>query len=360
MWTGGAAGEVGRLIHLAVRWAFGTPGMVVPILLIGLGILQFRRDVDEIGPRLVFATLLTFISSTSLWHLFAGMPSAETGLDALRHAGGVVGATATLNLAKAFSVFGAGFILVVLTIAGVLLLTNTSVATVVGNAHRALDKANHMRLVGQDAFGQWQDKRAEAKALKAERDARFAQEQAAQAAIDAFEEQEAALATGHGTPADSELAPPTFVTDFEADSYGDDPLADGYDVDPYGDEAYAEGLEDDDPNAMTMVDMPRIQAGKPPVERTLLHPSPNITGANARVGRSVPASPNPNAPHRSGGVGAPRTHNNPAPPPPPHLPRFSASGRGLLGLRGHRRRDGSTHLGQRPADEGEQQAEPSH
>lgn len=288
MWSGGAAGEVGRLIHLAVRWAFGLPGMVVPLLLIGLGILQFRKDVDAIGPRLVFSTLLTFVSVTGLWHIMAGMPSAETGLDALRGAGGVVGATAAFSLAKAFSTPGAVLILLILTVVGALVFTNTSVGTV-------MHKLNIARAAGQDAFNQWQDKRAEAKALKAERDALFEEERQAQAATEDFaaedDEEAADIYEDYRDqqPAD-DLSPPSFITDFEADGYADE----------YGDPEYAHGDDvDDDPMAQTAVDMPRIEAGKPPVERTLLYPR-----------RGVSPSPNPNAPAHAGAVsGVPITRS---------------------------------------------------
>ena len=300
MWTGGAAGEVGHMIHLAVRWAFGLPGMVLPVLLVGLGGLQFHRRVDEIGPRLVFSSLLTFLSVTGLWHLSAGMPNAGNGLDALRGAGGVVGAVLTHHLATAFSAPGAAIILVVLLVAGVMLLTNTSVAAV-------LTKVQAWAEWGSQHYHTWQDKRAEAKALKAERDARFDEERQAQAAIDAFDAQEDDAVAGDPY-GDDALAPPSFVTDFEADDYAQS-YGQYEDAEPVN--AYADGYEEDDPNAQTMVDMPRIEADRPPIERTRIrsHQGAGRAAAQPSGRPTPPASPrtSPVGPTGTRIIRAPRT-----------------------------------------------------
>ncbi|WP_336250830.1 DNA translocase FtsK [Stomatohabitans albus] len=229
LWSGGAAGVVGHWIHLGVRWMFGVPGLLVPVLLVSYGVLQFKRDVEDVAPRLVFGGLATFVSLTGLWHLMAGMPTVSQGGDGLRSAGGVVGATAAFTLADAFSSVGAAFVLLVAVGIGLMALTNTS-------ARQVLTTLNQWRLVALGVADQWRARYQEAKAAKAERDARFSEDEDAQAAIDAFDDQdefgdhsgvfdEDDQAIDSGIEDDA-LAPPSFVTDYAADQRYIQPQAD--------------------------------------------------------------------------------------------------------------------------------------
>lgn len=221
MWSGGAAGVVGHWIHLGVTWLFGLPGMLVPVLLVGYGLLQFKLNVDDIAPRIVFGALASFVSFTGLWHILAGMTPIEAGPDSLRNAGGAVGATASLTLAKAFSTPGAVLLLMLFLAIGVMALTNTSPQTVAAKAKAA-------GLVAMAAINEWRANRAEARAAKAERDALFAQEEAARAALDAFDDEEAGdayaedfAAKGYEQRDENGLTPPTFVTDYAAGEMDD-------------------------------------------------------------------------------------------------------------------------------------------
>lgn len=201
MWTGGAAGQVGQVVYQGVRWGFGLPGLALPVVVVGLGLVQFHPRVEAEGPRITVGALGTLIGVAGLWHIWSGVPGRQLGAEAMRASGGVIGATASVWLSELFSVVGAGLILVIGTALALMALTNTSFSQIGQWVRRVVDQVEQL-------WAMWSLKRAEMAAAKAERDARFARE-AEEAAAQA--RSEAAIAAFDAEDRDPEPVERTLI-----------------------------------------------------------------------------------------------------------------------------------------------------
>ncbi|GAY09386.1 DNA translocase FtsK [Pseudonocardia sp. N23] len=134
----GAGGPVGRGFSAAVGAVFGTPGVLLPLLLVVVGIVLMTTEAHpESRPRVAVGTLLMVLGVLGLVHLFSGSPT-EPGL--WSGAGGGLGYLAGTPLASGLSPFVAVPVLVLLTGYGFLVLTGTPVRELPNRTRRLLGK----------------------------------------------------------------------------------------------------------------------------------------------------------------------------------------------------------------------------
>ncbi len=126
----GKAGAVGAALDALSLGLLGIFGYLIPPLLIYLGVaLVDRQPAPQRGRRTIGATL-TLIAAITGWHLFAGGPEPIDGIRALWPAGGVVGWALSTPLQTALSTWGAAAVIVAMLSLGLLIFTNTSLASV--------------------------------------------------------------------------------------------------------------------------------------------------------------------------------------------------------------------------------------
>ncbi|AEA26777.1 cell division protein FtsK/SpoIIIE [Pseudonocardia dioxanivorans CB1190] len=134
----GAGGPVGRGLSTAVGAVFGTPGVLLPVVLVIVGIVLMTTEAHpEARPRVAVGSLLLVLGVLGLVHLFSGSP-AEPGRWA--EAGGGVGYLAGTPLASGLSPFVAVPVLVLLSGYGFLVLTGTPVRELPDRVRRLLGR----------------------------------------------------------------------------------------------------------------------------------------------------------------------------------------------------------------------------
>ena len=156
---GSSAGPVGRGLATLFSWCFGILRYVVPLLLIGLAVVMLvyqhrgRADDDSDAVDEFAATARRVIGGVLLVLVIAGLAhlglrnDAKHGLDAIREAGGLLGALLGAPLRALLSVWGALAVLLLLGVLGVSLLTARSVASLSQSA--ATGVAPAVRAVGR-------------------------------------------------------------------------------------------------------------------------------------------------------------------------------------------------------------------
>ncbi|RTL64900.1 MAG: DNA translocase FtsK [Pseudonocardiaceae bacterium] len=134
----GAGGPVGRGFSAAVGAVFGTPGVLLPLLLVVVGIVLMTTEANpESRPRVAVGTMLMVLGVLGLVHLFSGSPT-EPGQ--WSGAGGGLGYLAGTPLASGLSAFVAVPVLVLLTGYGFLVLTGTPVRELPNRVRRLMGK----------------------------------------------------------------------------------------------------------------------------------------------------------------------------------------------------------------------------
>ncbi|MFD1235637.1 DNA translocase FtsK [Pseudonocardia benzenivorans] len=133
-----AGGPVGRGFSAAVGAVFGTPGVLLPVVLVIVGIVLMTTEAHpEARPRVAVGSLLLVLGVLGLVHLFSGSPT-EPGRWA--EAGGGVGYLAGTPLASGLSPFVAVPVLVLLAGYGFLVLTGTPVRELPDRVRRLLGR----------------------------------------------------------------------------------------------------------------------------------------------------------------------------------------------------------------------------
>ncbi|WP_129360588.1 MULTISPECIES: DNA translocase FtsK [Micrococcaceae] len=131
--------------HAVVAGTFGHMALVAPVMLGGFAIRAFRRPTDMgANNRIAVGLLLMVISGSALFDLAAGSPSIDSGLDAIRGGGGIVGLLAGATFSKLVTVPGAVAIHILLALISVLIITATPIRQIVPNIQAAF-----ARLVGE-------------------------------------------------------------------------------------------------------------------------------------------------------------------------------------------------------------------
>jgi S-DNA-T family DNA segregation ATPase FtsK/SpoIIIE len=121
------AGPVGAFLELAFRGLLGAGGLLAPVGLAFLAYTMFTVRPGPDRPRIVIGLGVATVGALGLWHLARGTPDVTAGGEALRNAGGVVGALTAGPLHRLLGPWGAAVTLVALGTLGVMILTRTPV-----------------------------------------------------------------------------------------------------------------------------------------------------------------------------------------------------------------------------------------
>ncbi len=133
-----AGGEVGEALAGAILFMFGGVGYAAPVLLFAAGAMIVVRPMVpalhplKTGAACLIAALMLGLAAGSL-----GLGPGDTHRDGfldpnyLKHHGGLVGESLYWTSAKFFSTAGSHILFVFLLLAGVLLLTGASIASII-------------------------------------------------------------------------------------------------------------------------------------------------------------------------------------------------------------------------------------
>jgi DNA segregation ATPase FtsK/SpoIIIE, S-DNA-T family len=139
-----AGGEVGEALAGAILFSFGGVGYAAPVVLFVVGALLVLRPMIpaihplKTGAACLLAALMLGLAAGSL-----GLGPGDTARDGffdanyLEHHGGLVGESLFWASAKLFSTAGSHILFVFLLLAGVLLLTGASIASIVAATRTA-------------------------------------------------------------------------------------------------------------------------------------------------------------------------------------------------------------------------------
>jgi S-DNA-T family DNA segregation ATPase FtsK/SpoIIIE len=131
-------------LGMATTSLLGALDWITPILLAALAWRFFRHpDENATTGRLAIGVAAVLISFVGLWHLAQGTPTPSDGGQAMDSAGGFFGWLATAPIVSAVGPIVSGLVLFLLLIFGVLVVTNTSLASV-----RSGLQAGWLRVVG--------------------------------------------------------------------------------------------------------------------------------------------------------------------------------------------------------------------
>ncbi|MGQ0845472.1 MAG: DNA translocase FtsK [Sporichthyaceae bacterium] len=126
----GLSGAVGLGIRAIVGGSLGTPGLVAPLALVGLGIYVLRNAGAMEAGRLGIGSAALVAGATGIAHLANGSPRPEDGREAVREAGGTIGYLTAHPLASATAPIVAGTLLALVGLFGFLVLTSTPISRI--------------------------------------------------------------------------------------------------------------------------------------------------------------------------------------------------------------------------------------
>jgi DNA segregation ATPase FtsK/SpoIIIE, S-DNA-T family len=139
-----AGGEVGEALAGAILFMFGAVGYLAPVLLFAAGaIIVIRPMVPALHPLKTGAACLTSALMLGLAAGSLGLGPGDTVRDGfldphyLKHHGGLAGESLLWASAKLFSTAGSHILFVFLLLAGILLLTGASIASIVAATREA-------------------------------------------------------------------------------------------------------------------------------------------------------------------------------------------------------------------------------
>ncbi|MFP5224656.1 MAG: DNA translocase FtsK 4TM domain-containing protein [Actinomycetota bacterium] len=132
----GAVGPVGRGLELIFRGILGVGGLLSPFIFGYLAYAMFTTRPGPERPRISLGVGLTVAGFIGLWHIFKGTPDVTDGAEALRGAGGIVGAIVAGPLARFLSPIGASVVLLAVTGLGLLVVTKTPARVALDNIAR--------------------------------------------------------------------------------------------------------------------------------------------------------------------------------------------------------------------------------
>jgi len=106
---------------------FGKLSLALPVVMIVFSMYLMRhpstvRDNSRVG----FGLLLLLISISGFFHITSTLPQPSEGVDGLANAGGLFGWLISVLFVNTITVWGAGFVLALLSIGSVLVLTKTA------------------------------------------------------------------------------------------------------------------------------------------------------------------------------------------------------------------------------------------
>jgi S-DNA-T family DNA segregation ATPase FtsK/SpoIIIE len=135
-------GPAGTALGDGLTALLGNGAFLVPVSLVAAAVLLWWRRPDDEMPaaplRIGIGVALVVLASAGLMHVLGGAPSISGPVDALRNAGGYLGAMVGAPLAAALGTVGATVVLVALLGFGLLLAPGTSMRTVLSAIGRGL------------------------------------------------------------------------------------------------------------------------------------------------------------------------------------------------------------------------------
>jgi S-DNA-T family DNA segregation ATPase FtsK/SpoIIIE len=132
------AGPVGRAVETLIGWFTGLGRFVVPVALIGIGVALVRKGRSEHPMRLVFGWGIAALAILGLLHVVRGPEKWWADFDAFGTAGGWFGALVGEPLRSLVADAGAVVIFVALFIAGLLLITGSTVRALMSQTGRGV------------------------------------------------------------------------------------------------------------------------------------------------------------------------------------------------------------------------------
>ena len=138
-----AAGMIGHGIAVGSGAIIGRASYLVPLALVGTGIMLMRGPrVDDAGfvvedetvgsIRIGIGSLLLLVAVTGMFHLWGGQPTFDLGAEMLGRSGGAVGVVVGGGLIGLVGPWGAGLVLIALTVLAVIVATGTTVRHAAG------------------------------------------------------------------------------------------------------------------------------------------------------------------------------------------------------------------------------------
>jgi S-DNA-T family DNA segregation ATPase FtsK/SpoIIIE len=120
------AGPVGDGIDTALGWVLGLGRFLLPPALVALGVVVIRRNESEHRLRVAVGSVVIVLAVLGLLHLARGEGKMTASVDALKPAGGWIGAIIGQPLRTMLSVVGAVVVLLAVVLGGVLIVTGMS------------------------------------------------------------------------------------------------------------------------------------------------------------------------------------------------------------------------------------------
>ena len=151
----GAAGPIGQWIDTGISTVVGTPAALLPLLLVGWGVLVMAREPrPEVHSRWLVGTMVSALGVLGLWHLASGSPSDPEGV---RSGGGVLGRIVGGGLEAGLSVFVAVPLLVLIIAFGVLVIVGRPAREIPGLVREFFGWDGSGDFVDEYDDAQWDD-----------------------------------------------------------------------------------------------------------------------------------------------------------------------------------------------------------
>ena len=118
-------GPIGQFLELAFRGILGVGGFLTPVIFGYLAYTMFTVRPGPDRPRIVIGLGITIVGLLGLVHLAKGTPDVTSGGEAIRNAGGILGAVTAGPLYRMMGPWGAAFTLLAVLGLGLMVLTKT-------------------------------------------------------------------------------------------------------------------------------------------------------------------------------------------------------------------------------------------
>ncbi|NBV73828.1 MAG: hypothetical protein EBR65_02505 [Actinobacteria bacterium] len=139
IWVG-LAGPLGDAVDTFLGWLFGGPRLLLPVALIAVGVTVIRGGRLASPPRLIGGWVTLWCALTGLVHV-VDSPVSLTDTADLADSAGVVGALVGEPLERLLDSVGAFALLLLVAVAGLILVTGSSLRTAVPQAVRLVRAA---------------------------------------------------------------------------------------------------------------------------------------------------------------------------------------------------------------------------
>jgi S-DNA-T family DNA segregation ATPase FtsK/SpoIIIE len=131
------AGPLGSAVSTSLGWLIGLGRFALPVALVTIGIALVRAGRHEQRLRLVLGWAVVGVAVLGLLHVARG-PGGLSGVDQLERGGGILGALPGAPIEGLLGPIGASVLLVALLVAGLMLLTHSSLRTLVAATGRGV------------------------------------------------------------------------------------------------------------------------------------------------------------------------------------------------------------------------------